>query len=671
MKTIKSLLGRRQFLIAAGAVSTSALAAGVADPIFQNVAMAAGMSKNVVKTSDVTGTVLTNTKYIYLLSPLKIRNVILKNRMMSTVGCIPHFLQGPETFPSDVIRSYYSNVAKGAAIVTCRLSGGNNSRKNLIGDSAHMMMYDPQDPGVTNYIDQMIEGVHCMGSLVAGANLGGGGPGGGSGKDIVTQAKDLEDQGYDVVNMGVQDWGNKEKVRTTIEQMQAVRNATNLIIMVSMVVMHPSVRAETSDSGQNITSFIAFEDAVATAKMLEGAADMLFLKIACGSNNHPSSFNMEKGKPPILLVSQAIKESGAKILTAPNGGFRDPDLNEEFISSGKTDMVAMARPFICDPGYGKKIYEDKGEDTVPCLMCNKCHGSSPLTGPWITVCSVNPKLGIESAVKALDAPVTPKKVAVIGGGPAGMKAAITAAERGHKVTLYEKNAFLGGLLRHSDFSPYKWALKDFKDYLVRQVKKAGVEVVLNTSATPEMIKAKGYDAVLAATGSEPNIPKIQGADSVKIWNVADVYGKEQELGKNVVFIGGNEFGVETGMYLANAGHKTTMLTSEKELMHNDRLHYPEQVIDAYEHLDNFDYIMGVTANRISKSKITYVDAKGDEKSMPADSVVIYAGLKPRQDEAMKFYGAAKKAFFIAGDCTGKCGNVQKAMRSAFFAASQI
>ena len=147
-------------------------------------------------------------------------------------------------------------------------------------------------------------------------------------------------------------------------------------------------------------------------------------------------------------------------------------------------------------------------------------------------------------------------------------------------------------------------------------------MLLSTPATPEMIKAKGYDVVLVAVGAEPNIPKIPGADGSNVWNVANVYGKEKELGKNVVVIGGGEFGVETGMYLAKAGHKTTMLTSERELMHNDRLHYPEQVIDAYEHLDNFDYIMEATTTRISEGKVTYVDAKGNEKFIHADSVVI-------------------------------------------------
>lgn len=146
-----------------------------------------------------------------------------------------------------------------------------------------------------------------------------------------------------------------------------------------------------------------------------------------------------------------------------------------------------------------------------------------------------------------------------------MEAAIVAAQRGHQVILYEKNYFLGGQLRHADFASFKWPLRDFKDYLIRQVNKAGVEVLLSTEATPEMIKAKGYDAILVAVGAEPATLDIPGAHGDNVWKPIDVYVREKELGENVVVIGGSEIGVETGMYLAENGHKVTVLTRQKEL----------------------------------------------------------------------------------------------------------
>jgi hypothetical protein len=124
------------------------------------------------------------------------------------------------------------------------------------------------------------------------------------------------------------------------------------------------------------------------------------------------------------------------------------------------------------------------------------------------------------------------------------------------------------------------------------------------------------------------------------------------------------------MYLAKSGHNVTVMTSERELVKNNRVHYPSEIIDAYKRLDNLTPITEAIATRISKGKVTYTDAKGNEKSIKADSVVVYSGIKAKQDEALKFYGTAKR-FFIIGECSGVGFGVQRTIRNAFFAASQI
>jgi NADPH-dependent 2,4-dienoyl-CoA reductase/sulfur reductase-like enzyme len=362
-----------------------------------------------------------------------------------------------------------------------------------------------------------------------------------------------------------------------------------------------------------------------------------------------------------------------KIITAPGGGFHDQDLNEEFIASGKTDMVGMATPLFADPEYVKKAYEGRGEDIVPCVMCHNCHGISRTRGPWYDTCTVNPKWGLsETKKRSIRLPYSSKKVAVIGGGPAGMKAAITAAERGHRVTLYEKGDALGGLLRHTDFTQWKWAYKDFKDYLIRQVNKSGVEVHLETEVTPEMIRAKAYDTVLAAVGAEPIVSRIPGADGKNVYNIVNVYSNKKSLGENVVIIGAGVFGTETGIVLAKDGHKVTVLTGENEMIPEEAIgpHNMENQIDIYKHHKNFSYVLEAITTGISDEKVTYRDASGSEKTIQADSVVIYAGLKPKMDEAMRFAGTAGQ-FLLLGDCTGQAGTLQKTIRSAYFLASQV
>ena len=172
--------------------------------------------------------------------------------------------------------------------------------------------------------------------------------------------------------------------------------------------------------------------------------------------------------------------------------------------------------------------------------------------------------------------------------------------------------------------------------------------------------------------AEPVISKMSGSDAKNVFKGLEVYGdKEKELGKNVVFIGGGEWGVETAIYIAEKGHNVMVLSPEKELLRLERVHYPEYVIHTYDHMKNFDYVTEAIATRIADGKVYYRDASGAEKSVQSDSVVIWGGLKAKTGEAVKFSSAAGKAFYTVGDCTTKGGNVQKSVRTAYFAAVQI
>jgi thioredoxin reductase len=393
--------------------------------------------------------------------------------------------------------------------------------------------------------------------------------------------------------------------------------------------------------------------------------------------NHPTGFNSEKNKPLTLPFAEAIKKSGARIKMAPNGGFHDLSFNDACIGDGKADMIAMGHAWLTDWEYGRKAYEGRGDDVTPCIMCNKCHGLSTRK-QWYSVCSVNPKLGIGPIARLIDPPGTPKKVAVIGGGPAGMKAALTAAERGHQVTLYEGSDALGGQMRHADSSPIKWPLREYKDFLIRQVKKSGIEVLLGTLATPGMIRAKGYDVVMAATGAQPMIPDIPGVKGRNVVSHMEAYGQEKKLGKNIVLLNGGDtedegeeaqIGIETGIFLAQAGHSVTVLTGRKELLRPYRVHYPEQIIALHKRLENFSFVTEATVTGISDGSVSYTDGGGAEKTIGADAVVVSAGRQARREAALSFSDTAGR-FFTIGDCNGP-GSVQTSIRSAFFAASQI
>jgi len=687
MSILKSLIGRRQFLVAAGVTSTAAFTgkklAGIIEPVLQTNAAA----------SNKPGASPAGNKYPHLLSPLKVRKKVLKNRIMHTPSP-PHSLQGPENYPADAYRAHYSEMAKNAAIVTVNehfgrypktwpatWDPGNEDGRLHYSDS----MWEDIPP-VHNYFQQMIEEIHCEGAIVAGGKVAGGGMGNFNAsaeqryriEDVITEAKKIEDRGYDAVWVGNRYIKSREELRPVIDYMQAVRNATDLIIIAWILPLTPGrsrglMAAGVGVDSGGMASGPEFDEVMAMVKMLEGSADIVQMKDTGHFTDHPNSFTMEKGKPWMLRFSQAIKESGVKIITAPGGGFHDPDLNEEWIASGKTDMVGMATPLFADPEYVQKAYEGRAEDIVPCVMCHNCHGISRTKGPWFDTCTVNPKWGLsETKKRSIRPPTGVKTVAVIGGGPAGMKAAITAAERGHRVTLFEKGDALGGLMRHTDYTQWKWAYRDFKDYLVRQIHKAGVAVHLNTEATPEMIKADGYDTVLAAMGAEPAASSIPGANGRNVYDIMQAYREKRFLGERVVIIGAGVFGTETGICLAKDGHKVTVLASGKEMIPAEAIgpHNMENQIDIYKHHENFSYILETTVSRISEGMVFYRDVEGNEKSVRTDSVVIHSGLRPMTDKAMEFSGSAGQVLLL-GDCTGRAGTLQKTIRSAFFTASQI
>ena len=712
MNLIQSLLGRRQFLIAAGVTSTAALVskklAGFVNPGLQTGDAIASEKAGV---AGIKGDF--SSRYSHLLSPINIGNVTLRNRMLYP-NALPHHIQNQgssETFPNDAMISYYANVARnGAAVVTLR----------GCGSLTHKRICDLNDRTVQLYLAQMADAVHFYGSKMNVALTIDAEPEGVSISEILPpdpetyRSEKYRDWGakkeisLEMIQKTIEDWTNAAKLfqevgfdmvslymsyrssvlacslspavnkrtdkyggslekraRLTIDVCQSIKKACGQDFLIGANI-----------SGEERGNGYTVRDAAEYAKLWEGVLDILVVRGMDQNASHPNGYNLRKGDSIILRYSKAIKDGGTKIVVAPNGGFQDLDLNEEYIATGKADMIAMARAWIADPEYGKKAYEGRGEDVVPCILCGECHG--PNEGPWIQYCSVNPNFGIAHKVhRMIDAPEMSRKVAVIGGGPAGMKAAITAAERGHKVTLFEKNDFLGGQLKYTDYVSFKWPYRDFKDYLIRQLKKAGVEVLLSTKATPEMIRARGYDAVLAATGAEPIIPDIPGTNSGNVLAPTFVYGNEKALGKDIVVIGGDLIGTETGMHLAEKGHNVTILTTEKSLATDASVYINWDLIRAYEALENLGYITEARATGISGGRVTYLNSKGDEKSIRADSVVIYAGRKPRQEEAMKFSGSAKR-FFIIGDCSAHGNvrthfqaNVWTSVRSGFAAASEL
>ena len=655
--------------------------------------------------------------YPMLLSPLKIRNFTLKNRMESS-NSQPHFHQGPEKYPAENTFAHYIRRAKdGAAIVTVSAINDIFGMPELPAsfDIAHFPHYDLYDAQCQNYIAQFFDAIHYYDSLVSVGIFSSASMypyfhedgtmelvdagckedkselimEDGVVTDAITvetmekvaasfaqQSLQLKKLGCDMVtihmcyrgqllgqfisprtNLRSDEYGGDMEGRGKFPLMvfKAIRDAVGNDFLIE-------VEVSGEESGGN-----TFEEMISFLKKAEKYIDIIQVRCGEPSPSMPTNFYLEKN--PTLYQAERLKKAGLNLVVCTVGGYLDPETSEQVLREGKADMIGMARAFISNPNYGELVYNGLAGDIVPCLRCNKCHGRGP-ADVMLSTCSVNPEFGIEQWKPMLGESVEEKKnIAVIGGGPAGMRTAMYLHDRGHTVTLYEKEATLGGLIRHADNVDFKWTLKDYKDYLIAQIAKRGITVHLNTPAAPEML-GDGYDAVIAAVGAEPVRPPVPGADGENVIFAVDALMDCSKVGQNVVVIGGGEVGVETGMYLAKQGKKVTVLEMREKIAADATfMHYLDQFQAAWEAIPTFSAVVNARATNISAEGVSYLDKDGNMHTLPADTVVLSAGMKAKRDEALSFYGCGKR-FYMVGDCR-KPSTIQVVNRSAYATASVI
>ena len=648
----------------------------------------------------------------HLLSPVRVGSHILKSRIIAPQA-LPHYLQGSEPYPGDATIAHVANIAKNGAAIVAFGAWDDTDQRKAGGTAGHFPMFDYSDPSNETYVCQLVDCIHFYDSLASiylmPLEMPNFQPKPSMEKpfpmwfspvekvseitremidDMIALAakkcRYFQSLGFDMVSLqmsyreflhiGVSkffspltndrtdEYGGTPEGRgkVALDMCRAIKEACGPDFLIDLWI----AGAEEDPGG------ITVEDTVAFARCAQGLVDILQIRGGNINPVHPTGFNSREGRPGTLPVARAVKESGAKLLVAAAGGYGDPVWNEKFLSEGSLDLVAVGRQFICDSDYGRKILEDRPEDIVPCQRCAKCHVPYE-KGPWIFVCSGNPKMGLMNRLgHMLAPPAYRKKVAVVGGGVAGMEAALTARDRGHQVTLYEATDALGGQLRHADYPEFKWPLRNFRDYMIRQVLKSNIDLHLGEAATPETIRAGGYDAVILALGALPARPPIPGAGGENVWMPIDVYGREGELGRKVTVIGGGEIGAETGLYLAECGHQVTLLTRQDRVAPNATCtHYREMFEERWEAEPNFTYLTGAAAQAITEQGVLYRDREGVLRETEAHSVVLAGGRTPMSDLALSFYGAAGE-FYMVGDCR-RPGNVQRAMRMAFAAASRI
>ena len=410
-------------------------------------------------------------------------------------------------------------------------------------------------------------------------------------------------------------------------------------------------------------------DAVQFAQWLvEDGVDMFHVAQA----NHTG--NMADTIPPMgvqpygffVKIAGHIKKA-VNVPVSAVGRIVDAEMAARVIESGMADMVAVGRPLLADPDWGTKIAAGKACDIRRCISCNKgC--TDAIQNRQFLSCVLNAENGYENT-RSIQPAAQKKKIAVLGGGPAGLEAARVAALRGHDVTLFEKTTTLGGQLNIACVPPRKEEMRRAAQDLIHAVCNAGVHLCMGQTRTAEQLKDAGFEAVINAVGAHSAAPRIPGIDSVNVADAWKVLAGEQQVYGTVAVIGGGMVGCETAEYLAARGCKVSVI----EMM--DKIAAGESTTILPTLLENYK-TYGVEQYPSHKVKEFRMDAvvcenkDGAEVTIPCDYIVLAMGARSNEFDAAALEAASIPVYSI-GDAAGKAADISNAIRTGYDTACQL
>ena len=642
-------------------------------------------------------------KYPHLFSPIRIGNIRLKNRIIaaptspSMITTEGHFTPEMTAYLEEKAKGGVSVVTYGEAIV--HSATGKSHNKQLQLDSF----------GVKQGMAQTARAIHNAGAY-ANIQLSHGGKYGGlvsvggdqdgceaaygpspemtpegevyeMSREMIleivesykTSAKLCKDCGFDMVQVhAAHGWLFSQFLSPVTNRRKdefggSLENRARFLMMALDAVREgvgPRFPIEIRLSGDDLTDMgLGLDDCIKVARMAEDKVDLF--NISCGNHEdpqmfcrtHPSAF-YPRGVNVYLAaeIKKHVKKPVACV-----GSLNDPGQMEEIIATGQADIVEIGRALLADPYLPVKALHGEADDITPCLRCYECFGETSRSE------TVNPLMGQQLPGKyGQKEPAYKKKVLVAGGGPAGMEAAITAANRGHDVTLAEKSDKLGGNLHPAGAAYFKEDIVKLCKVMERRTKAAGVKILLNREVTPEFVKEFAPDALVVAIGSDEMVPPIRGIGLSNVIMAVDAELHPEKLGEKVAIMGGGLVGSEAAVSFHHEGKKCFLIEMKKEVAEEVNSFYRGGLMPQVE--KSADIYTSTKVKEITPKGVL-CEKDGKELMIEADSVVCALGFRAPYDKVDALCEQADE-YYIIGDCSN-VGQIYQAVNQGYYAALRI
>ena len=433
----------------------------------------------------------------------------------------------------------------------------------------------------------------------------------------------------------------ENRAKFPLRILQAVRAAVGPGFPVDMRI---SAQEHMDDSIEfsDVLEFITLAEPYLDTVQISAGVD-----IGIEGNVHCATTNFEEHMPNApwaALVKQAVQ-----IPVSVVGAVMTPEEAEEMLVAGVVDLVALGRPLIADPEWPRKAQEGRSDEIVPCIRCLQCYHIS--SNRRNVGCSVNARFWNESFVpRQLTITPRPRRTVVVGGGPGGLVAALTAAERGHEVILFEKEEMLGGQLQYVAREHYKQDIKAYLDYLLRRAARSGIEFRMGTAATPADVAALRPDAVVVAIGATEVLPPIPGLELDHVLTGNEAIMREDELGDDIAIIGAGSIGTEIGLELATLKNKNvTMIDLADTYAPQGNSLYREGLRQKLDKATTLAFRFGTACREVTPGHVVVADRHEQTTELAVDNVVLSVGMRARTAEAQEFYGITPEVVMI-GDC---------------------